>query len=54
MRRGGSPLVCEIAERILRPGFAYAGACTPGEVLDAQEVLLALEKDHLTLHVHND
>ncbi|QIG50458.1 NAD(P)H-binding protein [Nordella sp. HKS 07] len=49
-----APLICEVAERLLRPDFAHAGAHAPGAILDAHDVLSALRPDHLTFEVFND
>jgi short subunit dehydrogenase-like uncharacterized protein len=46
-------LVCEVVARILRPGFDRAGAYAPGEVLDARDVLTALQPNHMTFATFN-
>ena len=46
-----APLVCEVVERILSPGFDHRGAFAPGEILDAGDVLRALTEGHITLAV---
>jgi short subunit dehydrogenase-like uncharacterized protein len=46
-----APLVCEVAERLLRGQFSEAGAHAPGAILDAKDVLEALSPDHLTLEI---
>lgn len=47
-------LVCEIVERLLQPGFDQAGAYSPGEILDAADVLKALQPEHVTFEIFND
>lgn len=49
-----APLICEVAERLLRPGFTHAGAFAPGAILGARDVLSALQPDHLTFDIVND
>lgn len=44
-----APLVCEVAERLLKGKFSHAGAHAPGAILDAKDVLTALVPDHLSL-----
>jgi len=49
-----APLVCEVAERLLKGEFTRAGAHAPGAILDARNVLTALAPDHLTFDMHSD
>jgi saccharopine dehydrogenase-like protein len=44
-----APLVVEAAARLMRPGFARAGALALGEAFDAGEFLRALAPEHLHL-----
>ena len=44
-----APLVVEAAARLMRPGFAGAGALALGEAFDAGEFLRALAPEHLHL-----
>lgn len=44
-------LVCEVAERLLEGRFSSAGAQPPGAILNAQDVLSALTRDHLTIEI---
>ena len=46
-----APLVCEVAERLLRGNFSNAGAHAPGAILDAKDVLEALTLGHLTFEI---
>jgi short subunit dehydrogenase-like uncharacterized protein len=46
-----APLVCEVAERLLRGRYSSAGAHPPGAILDAQGVLSALTPDPLTFEI---
>lgn len=46
-----APLVCEVAGRLLSTGFAHMGAYAPGAILDARDVLSALQPHHLTLEI---
>ncbi|HWE07637.1 MAG TPA: saccharopine dehydrogenase NADP-binding domain-containing protein [Rhizomicrobium sp.] len=46
-----APLVCEVAERLLKGQFSNAGAHAPGAILDARDVLEALVPDHLTFEI---
>jgi short subunit dehydrogenase-like uncharacterized protein len=46
-----APLVCEVVERILGQDLNRAGAHAPGAVLNAEEVLAALQPDHLAFEI---
>ena len=46
-----APLVCEVVERLLAHGFAHSGAHAPGAILNAHDVLAALQPDHLTFKI---
>ncbi|MQW88235.1 saccharopine dehydrogenase NADP-binding domain-containing protein [Sinorhizobium saheli] len=46
-----APLVCEVVQRLLDQQFSHAGAHAPGEILDAEEVLAALQPDYLALEI---
>jgi short subunit dehydrogenase-like uncharacterized protein len=46
-----APLVCEVVERLLGQQFSRAGAHAPGEILNAEEVLTALQPDHLAIEI---
>ncbi|WP_085026331.1 saccharopine dehydrogenase NADP-binding domain-containing protein [Ensifer aridi] len=46
-----APLVCEVVERLIRQQFSRAGAHAPGEILDAHEILTALQPDHLEFEI---
>jgi short subunit dehydrogenase-like uncharacterized protein len=46
-----APLVCEVAERLLKGKFSNTGAHAPGAILDAKDVLAALTPDHLTFEI---
>ncbi|WFU50283.1 saccharopine dehydrogenase NADP-binding domain-containing protein [Sinorhizobium terangae] len=46
-----APLVCEVVERLLGRQFSHAGAHAPGEILNAEEVLTALQPDHLAFEI---
>lgn len=48
-----APLVCVVTEHLLRPDFIHAGAYAPGAILDAHDVLSALQPDHLTIQISN-
>lgn len=49
-----APLICEVVERLLAPGFDRAGAYAPGEILDAVDVLEALQPDYITFEIFNE
>jgi Saccharopine dehydrogenase NADP binding domain len=46
-----APLVCEVAERLVKGKFSNTGAHAPGAILDAKDVLTALTPDHLTFEI---
>ncbi|MBX4949281.1 short subunit dehydrogenase-like uncharacterized protein [Rhizobium binae] len=46
-----APLVCEVIERLLGRQFSHAGAHAPSEILNAEEVLIALQPDHLAFEI---
>jgi hypothetical protein len=46
-----APLVCEVAERLLRGNFSNAGAHAPGAILDAKDVLESLTPTNLTFEI---
>lgn len=46
-----APLVCEVVERLLGQKFNCVGAHAPGAVLNAEEVLAALQPDHLAFQI---
>jgi short subunit dehydrogenase-like uncharacterized protein len=46
-----APLVCEVAERLVKGKFSSTGAHAPGAILDAKDVLTALTPDHLTFEI---
>jgi short subunit dehydrogenase-like uncharacterized protein len=46
-----APLVCEVAERLLRGNFSNAGAHAPGAILDAKDVLESLSPTYLTFEI---
>ena len=46
-----APLVCEVAERLVRQHGAQAGAFAPGAILDAHAVLTALRSEYFTTEI---
>ena len=46
-----APLTGEAVERLIKGQFRSAGAKTPGEIFDAEELLTALGPDHATFEV---
>lgn len=46
-----APLVCEVVERLLGREFERPGAHAPGAVLNAGDILAALQPDHLAFEI---
>ena len=46
-----APMTGEAIERLIKGKFRSAGAKTPGEIFDAEELLVALGPDHATFEV---